>query len=326
ADLQFSQVERESEGDAFERKFTEITERTSRIFQETAILDELIEELKKMLLPEELSLRNLEELSTMVKGLFKQINTKDTQKKMKSGELDGKRFREFNKKLKELDKKFRNRQSGQKKLNKQEAAGSRAGGATPTFEDRTLAIQEVAAARFSHSTIAAGTVHGEERLTLDDLKGKIVTNGWDKKAPRLKLYEMPDGRYTSWDNRRLWALKRIVEENATSTLQIPVRVYRCLGKAPTHDIGNLRDGLRNTAKHDSAEATENVRSFRSVLLREEGGCDLSGLDLSSNVHLIFMRIYRDAGKGDARTRCTSIQLSGWDLPVILGYDAVRIRA
>ncbi|GAB4187370.1 MAG: hypothetical protein Tsb0015_05990 [Simkaniaceae bacterium] len=72
-----------------------------------------------------------------------------------------------------------------------------------------IAISSIRKIRFSQLYVDGKIRTGE---TLEELKEKIQNTGWDTRYP-LHVVAMPDLEFTSLDNRRLYALKEIAEEN-----------------------------------------------------------------------------------------------------------------
>lgn len=185
----------------------------------------------------------------------------------------------------------------------------------------SLKIQEVAKARFSHSTVAGSTAHGES-VSLEALQKSITERGWSPQAPPLRVYRMPDGLLTSYDNRRLMVIKRIVAANAESPLQIPVVLFHYDKKHHEGDVQTQRIGLLKSIRFENDNkynAIQPVEQFRKLLL--EGG-DAPFVP-NTNLHYLFLRIYQDAGKNEALDRCTFEDLKGHK--VIYGYHSVRVR-
>lgn len=75
-------------------------------------------------------------------------------------------------------------------------------------------LSDFAKVDYSHPTISGQTRDqgGEvEKLSMEALKGKIKENGWKTDEP-LEIIAIGNGRYTSWNNRRLYCLKELYKE------------------------------------------------------------------------------------------------------------------
>ncbi len=269
-------------------------------------------------IPNNITLVDSNKLRNEIKILRKAINDKMRNGINSKFKTTGKTI---NKKIKVFEKQIKIKESEIKQKIKAKQNNQ-------NFIETILKIQEVARARFSHSTIAQSTAHGEEQLSLEELEEIIIKTGWKKSAPKLKLYMMPDGKYTSYDNRRLWVLKRILEKHPNSNLNIPVAIYQPDMKHKQKDIVSLKIGLQCAMKKEKTnqiKVEENVGDFRQILLDEQKSLEQTSLKPNTNLHHIFLRIYVDAGKPEALSRAEPVNLQNWKHPVILGYNTVRVR-
>jgi hypothetical protein len=150
--------------------------------------------------------------------------------------------------------------------------------------------------RFSQVTIAPTLSTGE---SLDELVRDILKNGWNPHYP-LQIVLMPDGGFTSFDNRRLYALKTILAKDPSAKIKITVILRPCNAHADGQMIGRSRSGIN---KMDPNERTSVVNEIMSCQYNHAikgntfGGCidsRMHGIEPSKRRLLGINREYLEA--------------------------------
>lgn len=83
-----------------------------------------------------------------------------------------------------------------------------------------LKMEQIRALRFSQDSINFET---SDHQTLDDLIDSLRKNGWGKGYAAINIVKMPDAKCTTLDNRRLYAVMRVLETNPR--FQLPVVIH-----------------------------------------------------------------------------------------------------
>lgn len=146
-----------------------------------------------------------------------------------------------------------------KKLNKRvrvlgsKPKSERAAENNQTEETTFLSLGSFDAVRYTQSTVSSSLstteVAGEARTTLVSLENSIREKGWDRSKAALKLCRMPDGNLTSYDNKRLYVIKKILgdeDRSLASRIQVPVIIH---------------------GYSESYKSSKDVRHFQSYLSR-----------------------------------------------------------
>ena len=112
-----------------------------------------------------------------------------------------------------------------------------------------LANQEIINVRFSQDSICPFTT---DSLSIPALTDRLRKEGWDSRYP-ITIVNMPDDRYTSLDNRRLFCAKSVVTTPIYSgrvslasypSLEISAKAFEHSEKANRSDIQGMRNSYR----------------------------------------------------------------------------------
>jgi hypothetical protein len=105
-------------------------------------------------------------------------------------------------------------------------------------------MEEIRAIRFSQDSINFET---SDSQTLDQLIESLSVHGWGRGYAPINIVEMPDGARTTLDNRRLYAVMRVLEKNPR--FRLPVNIHRHTDKADkkTYLFPINRDAKSNRA-------------------------------------------------------------------------------
>lgn len=143
--------------------------------------------------------------------------------------------------------------------------------------------QEVMSIRFSQMTIDSKIRGGE---SIQDLMTDIVSNGWREDCP-IEIVEMPDGVFTSLDNRRLQALKLIGEYYPDSYVKLKITVIK-------HRFDEIADPLKVgqiTTRVKEMDAEESERIYKEVDEIIKKNPNLTFLNKKSFGYLVLIRMY-----------------------------------
>lgn len=106
--------------------------------------------------------------------------------------------------------------------------------------------------RFSQKTVNSKTCTGD---TLDELQLSIL-KGWKKNFP-LNVVKMPDGQFTSLDNRRLYVLKKLTQSNLTAMQgKVEIRVYDHRDKMDACTLGGILTPIKSNHSYETFQAFE----------------------------------------------------------------------
>lgn len=100
-----------------------------------------------------------------------------------------------------------------------------------------IGVLEILKIRFSQDSIAS----------VEDLYASILENGFIQNYP-LDVVQMPDGLYTTLDNRRLYVAQKIVSKN--DKFKIPVIVHLCSEKCPFSRYQPIRSNFEGLLERE----------------------------------------------------------------------------
>lgn len=106
--------------------------------------------------------------------------------------------------------------------------------------------------RFSQRTVSSKTSSGD---TLDELQLSIL-KGWKKNSP-LIVVKMPDGEYTSLDNRRLTVLKQIPQSSLSAMKdKVEIQVYDHTDKMGQMVLGGIMTPIKSNHSGSTVQKFE----------------------------------------------------------------------
>lgn len=201
----------------------------------------------------------------------------------------------------------------------------------PRVKAQDNKIQEVALSKFkevhfSHATIADKLSGGN--ITLDKLETSLRSKGWDRGKGHIRLFSMPDNSLTSYDNRRLYVLKKIAHSENPPEMTVPstIRNYSDRhGKLNDidHHISELRKDIFKESTNNIKADTQ-VTDYRNYLLGDKNSLPFQPTILpNSEGHYLLLRVYRDAGKHGALEKGHKGSVD--DFNIVYGYKDVYIR-
>lgn len=135
----------------------------------------------------------------------------------------------------------------------------------------TIDNETVKNIRFSQVTVAPTLSTGQ---SLDELVRDILENGWDLNCP-LQVVVMPDGGFTSFDNRRLYALKTIIENNPKIEVKANIILSQSTTRADGETIGRARDYINKMDPNDRDSIVRELvtcQQKHAILGNTLGGC------------------------------------------------------
>ncbi|MCH1430484.1 MAG: hypothetical protein L7U87_06970 [Chlamydiales bacterium] len=203
-----------------------------------------------------------------------------------------------------------------------------------------LPLESFSGVHYTQSTVASNLstteVAGGPKTTLADLEKSIRKKGWDKSKAALKLCRMPDGSLTSYDNRRLYVIKRILvdeDRSLASRIQVPVIIhsYSESYQSPK-DVRHFQSYLSRLVRTKGVTAETVEAGSRLDKVRQE--CErLIGLGADSFTYADYysMRICADGLTEEAHPRAVfygserAESLGSIALP-ILGYSETLVRS
>lgn len=121
-----------------------------------------------------------------------------------------------------------------------------------------LTIRQIEKIRFSQNSINNQTLNGER---LGKLTMELRKSGWGKGKAPINIVEMPDGTFTSLDNRRLYCVRKVLEKNAA--FELPVNIYRYsdIEESESYSSGIARD-LANAPRKADLEVLTSQQKFQ----------------------------------------------------------------
>lgn len=140
-----------------------------------------------------------------------------------------------------------------------------------------LAFYDVENIRYSQRTISETTRDG---TPLEELERNIKIHGWDENHP-IQIVRMPDGKLTSFDNRRLFALKKIARERQSHEyITITAKIS---------NFNEVADPIIKGSVFTQIENKENINklldSFKIIQKDTLGHCICARIHLTSKVHM-----------------------------------------
>lgn len=114
--------------------------------------------------------------------------------------------------------------------------------------------EEILQLRFSQDSVDGKT--GDGKMTLKELENNIAEKGW-KKGSQITVIQMPDDRYVSADNRRLFVAKNVAQLNKEFALT--ANVFQYSDKAPKAFLQGVENEYRKS--HQLNKTVEIISQF-----------------------------------------------------------------
>ena len=89
-------------------------------------------------------------------------------------------------------------------------------------KSRYLELKEFKDVLFSHASIEGKLKKYD--ITVEELQESLSNNGWDRGKANMDLIEYERDKFTSLNNRRLYCLKNILENDGEKKLSVPVNI------------------------------------------------------------------------------------------------------
>jgi hypothetical protein len=100
-----------------------------------------------------------------------------------------------------------------------------------------------------------------DRTSLDDFGSKILSaeEGWNKAHP-LEIVQMPDKTYTSFDNRRLYVLKKLIvrDQGRLKELGVNAHVHQYSDIADDRTMGQIKNRIKEMQTQDTSRVEGEV--------------------------------------------------------------------